>query len=90
MRRIRFLVTGRVQGVAFRAYAAAEARRLCLAGFVQNRRDGAVFGEAQGQAAAVDAFAAWLQRGSPLARVERVELQDLSPVPGAEDFAVRR
>ena len=90
VRRVHFLVVGRVQGVGFRAHTQAAAQARGLVGFVRNRRDGAVEGEAEGPAVSIAEFAAWLHEGSPWSRVERVELQDL-PVDGSEqDFAVRR
>ena len=90
MRRFSFVVIGRVQGVGFRAHAAARAQHLGLAGFVHNRADGAVAGEAQGSPEALAAFAQWLQRGSPLARVDRVDCADLPMVPAESAFVVRR
>lgn len=72
----RFVVRGRVQGVAFRAYTRDEAQRLQLAGHALNRRDGSVEVFAVGDADAVAALAAWLQRGSPLARVDAVTRSD--------------
>lgn len=90
MRRIRFVVTGRVQGVGFRASAAAEARRLGVSGHVQNRRDGAVEGEAQGAPDSVASFVAWLRRGPTFAHVAAVDLQEIPLVEGAADFDVRR
>lgn len=89
-RRVRFLVAGRVQGVGFRAHTQAAAQARGLVGFVRNRRDGAVEGEAEGAAAAIAEFTAWLHEGSPWSRVDRVELQDL-PFDGSEaQFAVQR
>ncbi|MFZ5655713.1 MAG: acylphosphatase [Pseudomonadota bacterium] len=69
----RFVVSGRVQGVAFRAHARAEALRLGLSGHARNLADGRVDVLAAGDAAALDAFAAWLCNGPPLARVDSVE-----------------
>ena len=37
-----FFVRGRVQGIGYRAWAASEAARLGLEGWVRNRRDGSV------------------------------------------------
>jgi acylphosphatase len=89
-RRIRFLVVGRVQGVGFRAHTQQAAHGLALVGFVRNRRDGAVEGEAEGDAAEVAAFTEWLQTGSPWSRVERVEIEEM-PANGADaTFAVLR
>jgi acylphosphatase len=89
-RRIAFVVEGRVQGVAFRAHTREAASGLGLAGFVRNRADGAVEGEAQGAAAAVEAFVAWLHRGSPWSRVDAVEVRELPAVEAEAGFAVRR
>lgn len=90
MRRIGFLVAGRVQGVGFRAATAAEAQRRALTGFVQNRDDGDVDGEAQGAPADVEAFAGWLRQGPAWARVERVALRELPAVTAERVFSVRR
>jgi len=89
-RRIAFVVTGRVQGVGFRASTTAEAHRRHLTGFVHNRADGCVEGEAQGADADVEAFACWLQQGPAWARVDRVELRELPGVTDEPTFAVRR
>ena len=89
-RRIRFLVVGRVQGVGFRAHTQQAAAGLALAGFVRNRRDGAVEGEAEGLAAQVAAFTEWLQTGSPWSRVERVDIEELPATGAAATFAVLR
>jgi acylphosphatase len=69
----RLLIHGRVQGVAYRASAATEARRLGLDGWVRNRPDGTVEALVSGAAAAVASFIAWARRGPPQARVSRVE-----------------
>jgi len=89
-RRVRFLVAGRVQGVGFRAHAQRRAQQLGLVGYVQNRRDGAVDGEAEGPPAMVAAFADWLRAGPPWARVDRLELAELAASGGEADFTVRR
>lgn len=72
----RFLVRGRVQGVAFRAYTRAEAVRLGLAGHAINRPDGSVEVWAVGTPDAVEALAVWLRRGSPMARVDALSRVD--------------
>jgi acylphosphatase len=79
----RLLIHGLVQGVSYRVSAAAEARRLGLAGWVRNRADGTVEALVSGPAAAVDAFTAWARKGPPHARVSRVEaLPGEPPGPG--------
>ena len=64
---------GQVQGVGFRYSTRREAQRLGLRATVWNRDDGGVECEAEGDAEALRQLAAWLRRGPPSARVERVE-----------------
>lgn len=68
----RFFVSGRVQGVAFRAYTRAQANALDLRGYARNLPDGRVEVIAVGDAAAIERLAEWLQHGPPLARVDAV------------------
>ncbi|MEP6940117.1 MAG: acylphosphatase [Rudaea sp.] len=77
MTHAKFIVSGRVQGVFFRASTLAEALRLGLDGHARNLADGGVEVVASGDGAALDALAAWLQRGPPAARVDRVTRADL-------------
>jgi acylphosphatase len=69
----RLLVSGRVQGVGFRAATVDQGRRLGLHGHALNLDDGRVEVLAVGTAGAVAALAAWLRTGPPLARVDAVE-----------------
>ncbi len=70
----RFVVTGRVQGVGFRASTRRKAQALALTGWVRNRNDGAVEGLVCGaNEMAVEQFHQWLRVGPPISRVERVE-----------------
>lgn len=80
----RFLVSGRVQGVFFRASTSAEALRLGLSGHAKNLDDGRVEVVAQGDAGAIAEFEAWLRRGPPQARVDALERADaeLDPMDG--------
>jgi acylphosphatase len=70
--RVHLVVSGRVQGVAFRAYTVDEARRLGLAGWVRNLPDGRVEAEAEGEREALEALVRWCRRGPPAARVDDV------------------
>lgn len=65
----RFFVSGRVQGVFFRASTRAEALRLGLSGYARNLADGRVEVFAQGDPEALDVLDSWLRVGPPLARV---------------------
>ena len=68
----RFLVSGKVQGVFFRASTRERALELGLSGRATNLPDGRVEVIAAGNADAVDALATWLHEGPPAARVESV------------------
>jgi acylphosphatase len=86
-RRVR--ITGRVQGVGFRAWTAGEARRRGLDGWVRNETDGAVTAVLAGEEAAVAAMLAALHRGPPAAAVTAVEAGPAAD-PGGGGFAIRR
>jgi acylphosphatase len=79
----RFLVSGRVQGVFFRASTREQAQRLGLRGHACNLADGRVEVVAEGDAQALDLLEAWLHQGPPLAQVERVEREPYAGDVGA-------
>lgn len=83
-------MTGRVQGVSYRAATADEAERLGLVGWVENRPDGSVELEAEGEAGAVAALLAWCAHGPPAARVANVAVEDRAPRGGDTRFTIRR
>jgi acylphosphatase len=90
MRRVRARVSGRVQGVYFRASTVDQAERMGLSGWVRNCSDGTVELEAQGRVGAVEALVAWCRRGPPAAAVAAVAVDELAPVDGERGFRVRR
>jgi acylphosphatase len=72
----RVLIAGRVQGVGFRAWAAHEAERRGVRGWVRNRGDGRVETLFIGEAGAVEAIIESCRRGPRLARVDAVTRED--------------
>ena len=90
MRRVRAIITGRVQGVSYRASTVDEAKRLWLTGWVRNRADGSVELEVEGPSDQVAALLAWCERGPPSARVSGVEVEEQAPTGGETTFAVVR
>jgi acylphosphatase len=86
--RRRVLVSGRVQGVAFRAGTSREAHRLGVEGWVRNRADGRVEAVFEGASSAVAALVAWCGEGPRFARVEEVEVRDEAP-EGLTGFELR-
>ena len=81
-------VSGEVQGVSFRAYAAREAVRLELVGWVRNDPGGAVRAHYEGDEGAVEEMITWCREGSPSADVRRVEVRDVEPTQDSS-FEVR-
>jgi acylphosphatase len=86
--RRRVWVSGRVQGVAFRASARHQARTAGVAGFARNLADGRVEAVFEGAPEAVAALLAWCREGPSHARVERVEVSEETP-EGLAGFEVR-
>ncbi len=66
------LVTGKVQGVFYRASARDKANELGLTGFVQNKEDGCVHIVAEGEEERLREFERWCWQGPPRAKVEHV------------------
>lgn len=85
---VRCLVSGRVQGVFYRAATQAEARRLGLTGWVSNRIDGRVEVVVCGPEEAVRELREWLWKGPELARVTEVRCEAIDPEPFA-NFRIR-
>lgn len=83
----RCLISGRVQGVFFRASTARRARSLGVNGHAINLPDGRVEVLAWGEAQAVDALCDWLRHGPPAARVDAVETEPAElPSPARPGF----
>ncbi len=85
---IHFWVTGRVQGVYFRASTQATARALGLTGWVRNLPDGQVEGVACGSQRQLDHLVRWLHKGPEQAQVTHLEIVP-EPAQDWQDFAIR-
>lgn len=72
----RYLVSGKVQGVFFRASTARQAEQLQLRGWARNLPDGRVEVLALGSLTAVEQLGDWLRKGPPRARVDVVEISE--------------
>lgn len=88
--RAHVLVEGRVQGVAFRAFACDHAARDGVSGWVQNLTDGRVELEVEGPQACIDNFLSALRQGPSLARVDHLQVEWLSPTGKAQGFHIVR
>ena len=85
----RCLVSGKVQGVFYRASAAAAARRLNVTGHAKNLADGRVEVLACGEEKAVEELIAWLWQGPPSAKVQGVETNDVATEQIPATFATK-
>lgn len=72
------MISGRVQGVGYRASFYDMAQSLDLCGWVRNRRDGSVEACVEGEAAALESLIAWARRGPPAAQVAHVSIEELA------------
>jgi acylphosphatase len=81
-------VSGRVQGVYFRASTRERAREAGVDGWVRNLADGRVEAVFEGSAEAVDSMVEWCHEGSSRARVEDVDVEHENP-EGLDGFQVR-
>ena len=82
----RFLVSGKVQGVFFRASTREVAETLGVAGHAINLPDGRVEVLAVGETSAVSRLGEWLWQGSPASRVDDVAAADVSAPDGITGF----
>ncbi|GAB3991892.1 acylphosphatase [Nocardioides marmoraquaticus] len=87
MTTVQVRVTGQVQGVGFRAYAARQAAVHGVTGWVRNESDGSVSALVEGSPAAVDALLADLRTGPRSAVVDSVDTTPATP-EGLPDFSV--
>ncbi|HUH65068.1 MAG TPA: acylphosphatase [Syntrophales bacterium] len=73
MKRMHVIISGRVQGVFFRAYTRETAVHLKLKGWVRNLGDGSVEAVFEGDDKNVESMLEWCRKGPPHAVVKNVE-----------------
>jgi acylphosphatase len=89
MKRVHLFVSGRVQGVFFRAHTRDLAQKLGLSGFVRNLPDGRVEVVAEGPEEKLQELIEFCHRGPPLAYVTNVEIRWEEPTGEFRGFSVR-
>lgn len=87
--RAHVFVSGKVQGVFYRATTRDTAGEEGVDGWVKNLADGRVEAVFEGPEAAVESMVEWCHEGSPQARVEDVEVEYADP-EGIDGFEIRR
>lgn len=83
------IVTGKVQGVAYRTYIQDAAGELKVSGYTRNLPDGTVEVIAQGDPLTLKDFVEFLNEGSLLSSVEGVAVEWRSAVRSYDDFSIR-
>jgi len=73
--RARLLISGRVQGVAFRWETLQAAERCRVNGWVRNLPDGRVEAVVEGPRQQVTDLIDWCRKGPPVARVDSLDIQ---------------
>jgi acylphosphatase len=82
-KRVHVWISGRVQGVFFRAHTRDAAFHAGLTGWVRNLSDGRVEAVFQGDPERVERMVAWCRQGSPGSRVDQVQMRE---EPVQEEF----
>lgn len=90
LRAVRAVVSGKVQGVFYRASALEQAQGLGLVGSVKNLPGDEVEIVAQGAPDAVEALLRWAHRGPPEASVQSVAISDIAEDRALKTFVIAR
>jgi acylphosphatase len=88
--RVHLKISGRVQGVYYRASALQEAQSLGLTGWVMNCADGSVEALAEGEKQKLERLIAWCHQGPQGARVSQVEVRWVPAEQNLHGFVIRR
>jgi acylphosphatase len=86
---IHVVISGRVQGVWFRASTKQKADQLGLKGWVKNTSDGKVEAVFEGEESIVKEMIKWCHQGPPLGYVQNVEIKNQTVTNGYDDFSVK-
>jgi acylphosphatase len=89
MKRIHVIISGRVQGVAFRAATLTTATALNLTGWVQNLQDGRVEAVFEGEDKQIEIMRRWCEHGPPSARVDGADLREEDYTGQFKEFIIR-
>ena len=89
LRRIKLLVSGRVQGVYFRMFTQNKAKQLGIYGCVSNLLDGRVEIIAEAEYERIEQLIKWSHKGPITARVDQVELFEVEADEVFTSFEIR-
>ena len=86
---VHVIISGRVQGVWFRASTKQIAKQLGLTGWVRNTPDGYVEAVFEGEEHLINKMIEWCHQGPPLSKVKNVEVKNQDPTNEFSDFSIR-
>jgi acylphosphatase len=89
MKSIHVYISGRVQGVFFRAETQRAASSFNLTGWVRNLADGRVEALIEGDNADVENMIAWCRKGPPAVRVEKLIVKEEPYTGEFQDFSIK-
>lgn len=89
LKAVKVLISGRVQGVCYRASTKDMADRLGLSGWVRNLADGRVEAYFEGPERDVQKAIDWCRQGPPAANVEGLEFEKMEPEEAFQGFSVK-
>jgi acylphosphatase len=89
MIRYLIIVNGRVQGVGFRYFLQLTASKLNLTGWCKNLMNGDVEIEVQGLEKNVFSFVSEIKKGNGFARVDDIDVKNISVVEDEKKFSVK-
>ena len=87
--RAHVVISGRVQGVWFRASTKDKAQQLGLTGWIKNTSEGNVEAVFEGEEKLINEMLDWCHHGPPLAQVENIEVKKQEPINGFNGFFIR-
>jgi acylphosphatase len=90
MKRIKVLVSGKVQGVYYRQSLFEFVANLKITGYVRNLSSGEVQAEIQGTKADLDLVLAWCSHGPPMSEVSGLSQEFVDVLEGESKFEIRR
>ncbi|MEF8879560.1 MAG: acylphosphatase [Candidatus Thermoplasmatota archaeon] len=90
MKNVHVSISGRVQGVFFRATTKQKAEQLGINGWVRNTSDGRVEAVFEGKEEKVNQLLDWCHQGPSMANVENVEVEEKTPSGELTGFSIKR
>ncbi len=89
IRKVKILVSGRVQGVYFRLFTHNKAKHFAIKGSAKNLSDGRVEIIAEAEDIVIEKFIKWCRKGPITARVDHVEVSELEHDELLTDFEIQ-